>query len=208
VAEVGGTEARPAPRPTLPRAAQRCPRRVGSLPHLPQSRPRDGTFHLPYQLRYSHQQLHEAYADVDAFFAQKRRYDPTGASATTCTSATARQRVLQPPEAVQPELLLLSQAEGAAPALRSARPAGWQEPDEPRLTFGSVKTSRGETPPPPTAMWPRPTARTDRPQSGLGLALPEHARRCAGAGCTRTLPARQGATTCPQRRRQIVPRRR
>lgn len=39
---------------------------------------RGGTFYLPYQLRYSHQQLHEAYPDVDAFFAQKRRYDPDG----------------------------------------------------------------------------------------------------------------------------------
>jgi FAD/FMN-containing dehydrogenase len=37
---------------------------------------RGGTFYLPYQLRYSHKQLREAYPDVDAYFAQKRRYDP------------------------------------------------------------------------------------------------------------------------------------
>jgi FAD/FMN-containing dehydrogenase len=36
-----------------------------------------GTFYLPYQLHYSRAQLEEAYPNIDAFFALKRRYDPT-----------------------------------------------------------------------------------------------------------------------------------
>jgi len=39
---------------------------------------RGGTFYLPYQLRYSRQQLQAAYPDIDTFFALKRRYDPDG----------------------------------------------------------------------------------------------------------------------------------
>lgn len=37
---------------------------------------RGGTFYLPYQLRYSSQQLEDAYPGLDTFFALKRRYDP------------------------------------------------------------------------------------------------------------------------------------
>ena len=37
---------------------------------------RDGTFYLPYQLRYTPQHLRQAYPGIDAFFARKRRYDP------------------------------------------------------------------------------------------------------------------------------------
>jgi len=36
-----------------------------------------GTFYLPYQLYYSPEQLWRAYPDMDAFFATKRRLDPT-----------------------------------------------------------------------------------------------------------------------------------
>jgi FAD/FMN-containing dehydrogenase len=38
----------------------------------------DGTYYLPYQLFYSQEQLHRAYPAIDAFFAAKARYDPTG----------------------------------------------------------------------------------------------------------------------------------
>ena len=37
-----------------------------------------GTYYLPYQLYYSAEQLRGAYPEVDAFFAQKRKYDPQG----------------------------------------------------------------------------------------------------------------------------------
>ena len=37
---------------------------------------RGGTFYLPYQLRYSEQQLTAAYPNIHEFFALKRRYDP------------------------------------------------------------------------------------------------------------------------------------
>lgn len=36
-----------------------------------------GTFFLPYQLYFTSQQLHKAYPNVDAFFALKKKYDPT-----------------------------------------------------------------------------------------------------------------------------------
>jgi FAD/FMN-containing dehydrogenase len=36
-----------------------------------------GTFYLPYQLYYSQEQLHSAYPEIDAFFATKKKYDPT-----------------------------------------------------------------------------------------------------------------------------------
>jgi len=35
-----------------------------------------GTFFLPYQLHYTADQLHQAYPQIDDFFAAKRRYDP------------------------------------------------------------------------------------------------------------------------------------
>ena len=35
-----------------------------------------GTFFLPYQLHYTPEQLQQAYPQIDAFFAEKRRYDP------------------------------------------------------------------------------------------------------------------------------------
>ncbi len=38
----------------------------------------DGTYYLPYQLFYSQEQLHRSYPAIDAFFAAKARYDPTG----------------------------------------------------------------------------------------------------------------------------------
>lgn len=41
----------------------------------------------------------------------------------------------------------------------------------------------------------------------LGLALPEHASRCARAGRTRTFAGTTRATTCPQHSRRITPRR-
>ncbi|HLD25715.1 MAG TPA: FAD-binding oxidoreductase [Candidatus Andersenbacteria bacterium] len=37
-----------------------------------------GRFFLPYQLHYTAQQLQQAYPEITAFFAAKRRYDPTG----------------------------------------------------------------------------------------------------------------------------------
>ena len=37
-----------------------------------------GRFFLPYQLHYTPEQLHQAYPQIDAFFAAKRRYDPQG----------------------------------------------------------------------------------------------------------------------------------
>ena len=37
---------------------------------------RGGTFYLPYQPRYSEQQLTAAYPNIHEFFALKRRYDP------------------------------------------------------------------------------------------------------------------------------------
>jgi FAD/FMN-containing dehydrogenase len=37
-----------------------------------------GTFYLPYQLYYSSEQLHRAYPEIDAFFAEKKKYDPDG----------------------------------------------------------------------------------------------------------------------------------
>jgi len=36
-----------------------------------------GTFYLPYQLFYSKEQLRQSYPDINAFFAVKRKYDPT-----------------------------------------------------------------------------------------------------------------------------------
>ena len=36
-----------------------------------------GTYYLPYQLYYSEEQLHKAYPEIDAFFATKKRYDPS-----------------------------------------------------------------------------------------------------------------------------------
>jgi FAD/FMN-containing dehydrogenase len=36
-----------------------------------------GTYYLPYQLFYSKEQLRQSYPDIDAFFAVKRKYDPT-----------------------------------------------------------------------------------------------------------------------------------
>jgi len=36
-----------------------------------------GTYYLPYQLYYSQEQLHEAYPEIDTFFATKKKYDPT-----------------------------------------------------------------------------------------------------------------------------------
>lgn len=38
----------------------------------------EGTYYLPYQLYYSSQQLHQAYPEIDAFFAAKKQYDPGG----------------------------------------------------------------------------------------------------------------------------------
>lgn len=38
----------------------------------------NGTYYLPYQLYYSAAQLHEAYPEIDEFFAAKKRYDPSG----------------------------------------------------------------------------------------------------------------------------------
>lgn len=35
-----------------------------------------GTYYLPYQLYYTQEQLHKAYPEVDAFFAEKRKVDP------------------------------------------------------------------------------------------------------------------------------------
>jgi len=37
----------------------------------------NGTYYLPYQLYYSKKQLHQAYPEIDSFFATKRKYDPT-----------------------------------------------------------------------------------------------------------------------------------
>jgi len=37
-----------------------------------------GTFFLPYQLHYTPEQLRASYPQIDAFFAAKQRYDPTG----------------------------------------------------------------------------------------------------------------------------------
>jgi FAD/FMN-containing dehydrogenase len=37
-----------------------------------------GRFYLPYQLAYSREQLLHSYPEIPAFFATKRRYDPTG----------------------------------------------------------------------------------------------------------------------------------
>ena len=37
----------------------------------------DGTFFLPYQLYYTREQLQKAYPNIDAFFALKRKYDPS-----------------------------------------------------------------------------------------------------------------------------------
>lgn len=36
----------------------------------------NGSFYLPYQLYYSHEQLRKAYPEIDAFVAAKRKYDP------------------------------------------------------------------------------------------------------------------------------------
>ncbi len=36
----------------------------------------DGTFFLPYQLLYTHEQLYQAYPKIDAFFHLKKEYDP------------------------------------------------------------------------------------------------------------------------------------
>jgi len=36
-----------------------------------------GTFYLPYQLDYRSDQLQRAYPGVNAFFALKRKYDPS-----------------------------------------------------------------------------------------------------------------------------------
>lgn len=37
----------------------------------------EGTFFLPYQLYYTSAQLHQAYPNIDHFFALKRKYDPS-----------------------------------------------------------------------------------------------------------------------------------
>jgi hypothetical protein len=37
-----------------------------------------GRFFLPYQLHYSPEQLARSYPEIRAFFAAKRRWDPTG----------------------------------------------------------------------------------------------------------------------------------
>ena len=37
----------------------------------------NGTFFLPYQLHYTREQLQKAYPNIDAFFALKRKYDPS-----------------------------------------------------------------------------------------------------------------------------------
>lgn len=37
----------------------------------------NGTFYLPYQLYYSPEQLRKAYPEIDAFFAAKKKYDPS-----------------------------------------------------------------------------------------------------------------------------------
>ena len=37
----------------------------------------DGTFFLPYQLYYTREQLQKSYPNIDAFFALKRKYDPS-----------------------------------------------------------------------------------------------------------------------------------
>jgi FAD/FMN-containing dehydrogenase len=42
-----------------------------------------GTFYLPYQLYYTPEQLRAAYPEVDAFFALKRKYDPSGLFSNT-----------------------------------------------------------------------------------------------------------------------------
>ena len=36
-----------------------------------------GTYYLPYQLFYSQEQLRKSYPDVDEFFVNKKKYDPT-----------------------------------------------------------------------------------------------------------------------------------
>ena len=36
-----------------------------------------GTFFLPYQLYFTKEQLQKAYPNIDAFFALKKKYDPT-----------------------------------------------------------------------------------------------------------------------------------
>ncbi|MBA2446159.1 MAG: FAD-binding oxidoreductase [Nocardioidaceae bacterium] len=38
---------------------------------------RGGTFYLPYQQHYTREQVAQAYPELDNFFANKRRYDPT-----------------------------------------------------------------------------------------------------------------------------------
>ena len=38
----------------------------------------DGSFYLPYQLRYTKQQLRAAYPELDVFLDLKTRYDPSG----------------------------------------------------------------------------------------------------------------------------------
>ncbi len=42
-----------------------------------------GTFYLPYQLYYTPEQLRTAYPEVDAFFALKKKYDPSGLFSNT-----------------------------------------------------------------------------------------------------------------------------
>lgn len=37
-----------------------------------------GRFFLPYQLHYSDEQLRRSYPEIEAFFAEKRRWDPEG----------------------------------------------------------------------------------------------------------------------------------
>lgn len=39
---------------------------------------RDGTFYLPYQQHYTHEQVAQAYPMIEEFFALKKRYDPEG----------------------------------------------------------------------------------------------------------------------------------
>lgn len=49
-----------------------------------------GTFYLPYQLHSTESQLRRAYPEVDAFFALKKRYDPSTLFANTFYAKYAR----------------------------------------------------------------------------------------------------------------------
>jgi FAD/FMN-containing dehydrogenase len=56
--------------------SDRMRRLTGSLIDL--THEHGGRFFLPYQLQYDDEQLRRSYPEIDAFFAEKRRWDPDG----------------------------------------------------------------------------------------------------------------------------------